>query len=101
MTWCCACPTTSAGAGLARTLIDTPGGRVPLSSIATVQETDGPNQIGRENGRRRIVVYANTDGRDMGAVIAQVRAVVAQQTLPRGTFITLEASPRRRSRPRA
>lgn len=75
---------------LARTLIDTPGGRVPLSSIATVQETDGPNQIGRENGRRRIVVYANTDGRDMGAVIAQVRAVVAQQTLPRGTFITLE-----------
>ena len=75
---------------LARTLIDTPGGRVPLSSIATVEETDGPNQIGRENGRRRIVVYANTDGRDMGGVIEQIRAIVAKQPLPPGTFITLE-----------
>ena len=75
---------------LARTLIDTPGGRVPLSSIAMVEETDGPNQIGRENGRRRIVVYANTDGRDMGGVIEQIRGVVAKQTLPPGTFITLE-----------
>ena len=75
---------------LARTLIDTPGGRVPLSSIATVEETDGPNQIGRENGRRRIVVYANTDGRDMGGVIEQIRAIVARQPLPPATFITLE-----------
>ncbi|MBN8489885.1 MAG: efflux RND transporter permease subunit [Burkholderiales bacterium] len=75
---------------LARTLIDTPGGRVPLSSIATVEETDGPNQIGRENGRRRIVVYANTDGRDMGGVIEQLRAIVARQALPPGTFVTLE-----------
>ena len=75
---------------LARTMIDTPGGRVPLSSIATVEETDGPNQIGRENGRRRIVVYANTDGRDMGGVIEQIRAIVAKQPLPPGTFITLE-----------
>jgi HME family heavy-metal exporter len=75
---------------LARTLIDTPGGRVPLSSIAMVEETDGPNQIGRENGRRRIVVYANTDGRDMGGVIEQIRGIVAKQTLPPGTFITLE-----------
>jgi Cu/Ag efflux pump CusA len=75
---------------LARTLIDTPAGRVPLSSIATVEETDGPNQIGRENGRRRIVVYANTDGRDMSGVIESVRAVIAKQALPQGNFITLE-----------
>lgn len=75
---------------LARTLIDTPAGRVSLSSIATVEETDGPNQIGRENGRRRIVVYANTDGRDMSEVIAAVRGVVAAQVLPQGNFITLE-----------
>jgi CzcA family heavy metal efflux pump len=75
---------------LARTLIDTPAGRVPLSSIATVEETDGPNQIGRENGRRRIVVYANTDGRDMSGVIADVRGVIARQSLPAGTFVTLE-----------
>ncbi len=75
---------------LARTLIDTPAGQIPVSSIATVEETDGPNQIGRENGRRRIVVYANTDGSDMGRVIADIRAVMAQTPLPAGTFLSLE-----------
>ena len=75
---------------LARTLIDTPAGRVPVSAIASVQESDGPNQIGRENGRRRIVVYANTTGGDMGSVIADIRAVIAAQTLPTGNFISLE-----------
>jgi Cu/Ag efflux pump CusA len=75
---------------LARTLIDTPAGRIPVSAIASVEETDGPNQIGRENGRRRIVVYANTDGRDMGEVVASVRKVMSQQDLPTGYFISLE-----------
>ncbi|OGA62174.1 MAG: multidrug transporter AcrB [Burkholderiales bacterium RIFCSPHIGHO2_01_FULL_64_960] len=75
---------------LARTLIDTPAGQIPVSAIATVQETDGPNQIGRENGRRRIVVYANTDGSDMGRVIADIRAVMAKAPLPPGTFLSLE-----------
>lgn len=75
---------------LARTLIDTPAGRVPVSAIATVEETDGPNQIGRENGRRRIVVYANTDGRDMSEVVASVRQILNKQELPAGYFISLE-----------
>ncbi|WP_342720973.1 efflux RND transporter permease subunit [Acidovorax sp. FHTAMBA] len=75
---------------LARTLIDTPAGQIPVSAIATVQETDGPNQIGRENGRRRIVVYANTDGSDMGRVIADIRAVMAKTPMPPGTFLSLE-----------
>jgi HME family heavy-metal exporter len=75
---------------LAATLIDTPAGRLPVSSIATVEETDGPNQIGRENGRRRIVVYANTDGSDMGQVIGGIRSAIAAATLPPGTFISLE-----------
>jgi CzcA family heavy metal efflux pump len=75
---------------LARTLIDTPSGRIPVSSIATVQETDGPNQIGRENGRRRIIVYANTDGGDMGRVIADIRTIIGQTPLPSGNFISLE-----------
>ncbi|MBN8751064.1 MAG: efflux RND transporter permease subunit [Variovorax sp.] len=75
---------------LERTLIDTPSGRLPISEIATVTETDGPNQIGRENGRRRIVVYANTDGRDMGAVVAGVRAAIAAVPMPAGNFVTLE-----------
>lgn len=75
---------------LAATLVDTPAGRLPVSSFATVQETDGPNQIGRENGRRRIVVYANTDGSDMGRVIGDIRAVIARTSLPAGTFVSLE-----------
>ncbi|MCW7541913.1 efflux RND transporter permease subunit [Aquabacterium sp. A7-Y] len=75
---------------LANVLLDTPAGRIPVSSIATVEESDGPNQIGRENGRRRMVVYANTDGSDMGRVIGDIRAVVAQTALPAGTFVSLE-----------
>ncbi|MDO9072537.1 MAG: efflux RND transporter permease subunit [Rubrivivax sp.] len=75
---------------LARTLIDTPAGRIPVSSIATVEETDGPNQIGRENGRRRIIVYANTDGGDMGRVVADIRRIIASTPLPSGNFISLE-----------
>jgi CzcA family heavy metal efflux pump len=75
---------------LARTLIDTPAGRLPVSAIATVEETDGPNQIGRENGRRRIVVYANTDGSDMSRVVADIRSAISQTALPTGTFISLE-----------
>ena len=75
---------------LARTLIDTPAGRVPVSSIATVEETDGPNQIGRENGRRRIVVYANTDGGDMGRVVADIRNIIDKTPLPVGNFVSLE-----------
>ncbi len=75
---------------LARTLIDTPAGRLPLSAIATVEESDGPNQIGRENSRRRIAVYANTDGRDMSQVIADIRKAVDDTKLPEGNFISLE-----------
>jgi CzcA family heavy metal efflux pump len=75
---------------LARTLIDTPAGRLPVSAIASVEETDGPNQIGRENGQRRIVVYANTDGTDMAHVIEDIRRIIDAAPLPTGTFISLE-----------
>ena len=75
---------------LAQTLIDTPAGRLPISSIATLEESDGPNQIGRENGRRRIVVYANTDGGDLGRVVTDIRSVVAAQSYPPGMFVSLE-----------
>jgi HME family heavy-metal exporter len=75
---------------LERTLIDTPAGQIPVSSIASVRETDGPNQIGRENGRRRIVVYANTDGSDMGRIISDIRTVMGKTPLPPGNFLSLE-----------
>lgn len=41
-------------------LVGTPSGLVPARKIADIRETDGPNQILRENARRRIVVQANT-----------------------------------------
>jgi len=77
-------------AGLANILIDTPHGKVPLSQVATIEEGDGPNQIGRENGRRRIVISANTDGSDMAQIIAEMRGVLATNTMPEGYFVSLE-----------
>ncbi|TAG78407.1 MAG: efflux RND transporter permease subunit [Burkholderiales bacterium] len=75
---------------LARTLVDTPAGRLPVSSFASIEESDGPNQVGRENGRRRIVVYANTDGSDMTRVIADIRGLIAKTKFPTGSFVSLE-----------
>ena len=79
-------------AGLAAVMIETPGGRVPLSLLAELRDTDGPNQILRENGRRRIVVLANTDGSDMAAIIARIRAEMGAATPPPGYFFTLEGT---------
>ena len=75
---------------LARVMLDSPAGRIPLSAVATVEEGDGPNQIGRENGRRRIVVYANTDGSDMSRVIADVRKAIAATPMPGSYFVSIE-----------
>ena len=75
---------------LSRVMLDSPGGRIPLSAIAAVEEGDGPNQIGRENGRRRIVVYANTDGSDMSHIIAEIRKTIATTQLPGSYFISIE-----------
>ncbi|WP_423199159.1 MULTISPECIES: efflux RND transporter permease subunit [unclassified Cupriavidus] len=76
--------------GLARIMVQSPRGPVPLSAIATVEEADGPNQVGRENSRRRIVVYANTDGSDMSRIIAGVRDAIARTGLPGGYFASIE-----------
>ncbi len=79
--------------GLAALLIETPSGWVPLSDVAEVKETDGPNQILREGGRRRIVVLANTSGgRDMAAIVADMRQVNAAAALPPGVSISLEGT---------
>jgi HME family heavy-metal exporter len=75
---------------LARVMLASPAGQIPLSSVATVEEGDGPNQIGRENGRRRIVVYANTDGSNMSRIIEDVRKTVAAGALPGGYFVSVE-----------
>ncbi|MGL5445926.1 MAG: efflux RND transporter permease subunit [Rhabdaerophilum sp.] len=79
--------------GLADLLIETPVGWIPVRQIADVVETDGPNQILRENGKRRVVVMANTDGAaDMASVVAQIRQLIATHKLPPGFFISLEGT---------
>ena len=76
--------------GLKALLIETPAGRVPLAQVATIEDSLGPNQVSRDDGRRRIVISANTDGRDMAAVIADIRALLAETELPPGYFTRLE-----------
>jgi len=71
-------------------LIETPTGHVPLSQLAAIEDGDGPNQVSRENSRRRIVLSANTDGRDMSQVIADIRADLAARAMPEGYFTSLE-----------
>ncbi len=75
---------------LAGLLIETPTGHVPLSQLARIDDSDGPNQISRENGRRRIVISANTAGRDMAEVVADIRTELARHPLPAGYFTALE-----------
>ena len=75
--------------GLRNLMIATPGGRVPLSQLAVVEESDGPNQISRDDGRRRIVISANAQGRALSDVVADIRRTSGEATLPEGYFITI------------
>lgn len=74
---------------LQQLLIQTPGGAVPLSALAEVEDSDGPNQISRDDGKRRIVISANAQGRALSAVVEDIRTVVAGQALPAGYFVQL------------
>ena len=75
--------------GLQNILIETPSGRVPLSKIASIEDSDGPNQISRDDGKRRIVLSANAQGRALSDIVADMRRVVAETKLPEGYFVTL------------
>lgn len=74
-----------------RVPVDIAGGKkVPLGTLAEVRVGSGPNAINRENGQRRIVVSANTQGRDLGSVVEDVQKVFADGLkLPEGYHITL------------
>lgn len=65
------------------------GTQIPLSQVADIGYRQGPAQISREDGRRRIVVSFNVDGSDMQTVMDEVRTVIDTQVdLPSGYFIT-------------
>ncbi len=75
--------------GLGRILLETPSGRIPLSRIASIEDSDGPNQISRDDGKRRIVISANAQGRALSEIVEDIRRVLAETRLPAGYFLTL------------
>ncbi len=61
---------------------------VPLSSVADFKIVKGPNQISRENGKRRIVVTANVRGRDLGSFVKDAQNVIQENvSVPPGYWI--------------
>ncbi|AHK15893.1 efflux RND transporter permease subunit [Thalassolituus oleivorans] len=64
------------------------GGYVPLQEVASLTLAPGPNQISRENGKRRLVVSANVRDRDLGGFVAEVQDKMAQNVkLPPGYWL--------------
>ncbi len=62
---------------------------VPLSAVAKVGITEGPNQVSRENGKRRIVVQANVRGRDIGSFVEEAqKRITAEVDLPPGGWLS-------------
>ena len=61
---------------------------VPLREVAKIEEQLGPNQINRENGKRRVVVTANVRNRDLGGFVNELREKVgAEVAVPAGYWI--------------
>jgi cobalt-zinc-cadmium resistance protein CzcA len=61
---------------------------VPLGEIATLKIAPGPNQISRENGKRRLIVSANVSGRDLAGFVTEARSrIQAEVKLPAGYWL--------------
>jgi len=61
---------------------------IPLSAVASIDVAPGPNQISREDGKRRVVVTANVRERDLGSFVAEAQRAVAEKVkLPAGYWI--------------
>jgi cobalt-zinc-cadmium resistance protein CzcA len=66
----------------------TPPAHVPLGEVAAIDLSLGPNQISRENGKRRAVISANVRGRDLGTFVEEVQErIAAEITLPEGYWL--------------
>jgi cobalt-zinc-cadmium resistance protein CzcA len=75
---------------------------IQLAEVASFELAPGPNQVSRENGKRRIVVSANVRGRDVGSFVADAEAALAQVKIPPGywtswggTFENLQSATQR------
>ncbi|MBX6318343.1 CusA/CzcA family heavy metal efflux RND transporter [Pigmentiphaga sp.] len=76
-------------ADIRQILLTTPHGvRVPLESLAKIEVRDGPAQISREGGKRRVVVAINVQDRDLGGFVAELQQAVQEKvTLPPGYYL--------------
>ena len=71
-------------------LIDTPEGKVPLSYVADITSTTGPNTINREDVNRRVVISANVDDRDLKSTVNDIQKVIADEVkLPEGYIVKI------------
>lgn len=70
-------------------MIDSNRGKIPLSYIADVVSTTGPNTINRENVSRRIVISANIEGNDLRGAVNQIQKLVDENVkLPENYYVT-------------
>jgi len=70
-----------------------PAGAVPLGQLAEIRRVTGPNEIASENGRLRVFVQANVQGRDLGSFVEEVKERVAREIEPHlGPGMTVEYS---------
>lgn len=63
------------------------GGLIQLQDVAKVETILGINQVSREDGKRRVVVTANVEGRDLGSFVQELQTTLAEQALPEGYWL--------------
>ena len=63
------------------------GGLIQLQDVAKVENILGINQVSRENAKRRVVVTANVEGRDLGSFVKELQSTLAKDTLPSGYWL--------------
>ena len=75
---------------------------IPLGEVASLDLAPGPNQVSRENGKRRVVVSANVRGRDIGSFVSEAQSRLSEVKIPAGywtvwggTFEQLESASQR------
>ncbi|WP_266126179.1 efflux RND transporter permease subunit [Acinetobacter bereziniae] len=69
--------------------IQTPnGGLIQLQDVAKVENILGINQVSRENGKRRVVVTTNVEGRDLGSFVTELQSTLSKQEMPAGYWLS-------------
>ncbi|MCH4245900.1 MAG: CusA/CzcA family heavy metal efflux RND transporter [Acinetobacter gerneri] len=63
------------------------GGLIQLQDVAKVENISGINQVSRENAKRRVVITANVEGRDLGSFVSELQATLAKEPLPAGYWL--------------